>query len=238
MCNIYSIDHLQVCLTFCGFHQDKIIVFFNRIVSNHYPSPVQIGQQHMNAPLWPFLGPELQGKTSYRVHDLLLDFARTRLCARDTLTDVQRLFVKILRGQCVDGGWTITSSIYQKDYYFKYLPYHLHSSEQHDELLALFLDFHWLEQKLKQTNVPSIISDFRFLTTPLDEMKLLKSSLMFSADIIEKNPDSIGPQLLGNINTVSYLTLFCLTLLHFCLTLPCLTLPCLNCLALPYLTHG
>ncbi len=43
MCNMCSIDDLQVCLTFCGFHQDKIIVFFNRIISNHYPSPVQIG---------------------------------------------------------------------------------------------------------------------------------------------------------------------------------------------------
>ncbi len=160
----------------------------------------------MKAHLRPFLGPELQGKTSYRVHDLLLDFARTS--ARDTLTDVQRLFVKILRGQCVDGEWTINSSIYQKDYYFKYLPYHLHSSEQHDELLALFFDFHWLEQKLKQTDLPSIMSDFRFLTTPFDEIKLLKSSLMLSADIIEKNRNSIGPQLLGNKNIVFYLTLF------------------------------
>ncbi len=188
----------------------------------------------MNAHLRPFPGPELQRKTSYRVHDLLLDFARTRLCARGTLTDVQRLFVKILRGQCVkilrgqcvDDESTMTSSIYQKDYYFKYLPYHLHSSEQHDELLALFFDFHWLEQKLKQTlNILSIISDFRFLTTPLDEIKLLKSSLMFSAHIIEKNPDSIGPQLLGNKNTVflpyfilPYLAIF---LLH--LTSPHLT---------------
>ena len=181
----------------------------------------------MNAHLRPFPGPELQGKTSYRVHDLLLDFARTRLRERGTLTDVQRLFVKILRGQCVDGEWTITSSIYQKDYYFKYLPYHLHSSEQHDEQLALFFDFHWLEQKLKQTNLPSIISDFRFLTTPLDDVKLLKSSLMLSADI-EKNPDSIGPQLLGNKNTVFYLTLLYLTLLYFYLTSPHLTLPYLT----------
>ncbi len=158
----------------------------------------------MNTHLRPFPGPELQGKTSYCVHDLLLDFARRRLLARGTLTDVQRLFVKILRGQYVDGEWTITSSTCLKDYYFKYLPYHLHSSKQHDELLALFSDFHWLTQKLKQTN--------------LDEMKLLKSSLLLSADIIEENPDSIGPQLLGNKNTVFCLALFYLTLLYFYLT--------------------
>jgi hypothetical protein len=185
----------------------------------------------MNAHLRPFLGPELQGKTSYRVHDLLLDFARTRLRERGTLTDVQRLFVKILRGQCVDGEWTITSSIDQKDYYFKHLPYHLHSSEQHDELFALFFDFHWLEQKLKQTNIPSIISDFRFLTTPFDEIKLLKSSLMLSADIIEKNPNSIGPQLLGNKNTVFYCTLLYFTLPCYIFTSPHLTLLYLT---LPY----
>ena len=173
----------------------------------------------MNTHLRPFPGPELQGKTSYRVHGILLDFARWRLLERGTYTDVQRLFVKILRGQYVDGEWTITSTICQKDYYFKYLPYHLHSSKQHDELLALFFDFHWLEQKLKQTK--------------LDEMKLLKSSLLLSADIIEENPDSIGPQLLGNKNTVFYLTLFYLTVLYFYLTSPYLTLPYLT---LPYLT--
>jgi hypothetical protein len=51
---------------------------------------------------------------------------------------------------------------------------------------------------VKQTNLPSLISDFRFLDTPSREIKLLKSSLMLSADFIEKNPDCVGQQLLGN----------------------------------------
>ena len=169
----------------------------------------------MNAPRRNFSGPELQGKTSYRVHDLLLDFARKKLQASGTLTDVQRVFVKTLRGQCVNGEWTTTSSTSQKDYYFKYLPYHLHSSEQHSELLQLFLHFHWLEQKVKHTNVPSLISDFRFLEMPLQhEIELLKKSLMLSADAIEKNMSSIGPQLLGNKNNVPFLGLASLTFKH------------------------
>ncbi|CAB3988839.1 WD repeat, partial [Paramuricea clavata] len=144
--------------------------------------------------------PELQGKTSYRVHDLLLEFARQKLQASGTLADVQRVFVKILRGQCVNGEWTTTSSLSQRDYYFKYLPYHIFSSEQQSELIQLLFDFHWLEQKVKHTNFPSLISDFRFLDTPLQhEIKLLKKSLMLSADAIEKNPSSIGPQLLGRL---------------------------------------
>jgi hypothetical protein len=115
--------------------------------------------------------------------------------------------VKTLRGQCVNGEWTTTSSDF-KDYYFKYLPYHLHSSEQHSELVQLFFHFHWLEQKVKQVNVPSLISDFRFLKTPLqDEIKLLKKSLMLSADVIGKNPSLIGPQMLGNKNDVPCLGL-------------------------------
>ena len=169
----------------------------------------------MNAPRRPFSGPELQGKTNYRVHDLLLDFARKKLQASGTLTDVQRVFVKTLRGQCVNGEWTTTSSTSQKDYYFKYLPYHLHSSEQHSELVQLFFHFHWLEQKVKHTNFPTLMSDFRFLDTPLQhEIKLLKKSLMLSADTIEKNTSSIGPQLLGNKNNVPCLGLASLTFKH------------------------
>ncbi len=152
-------------------------------------------------------GPELQEKTSYRVHDLLLDFARAKLRATGILSSVQCLFVKTLRDQCVNGEWSVTSSTNLKDYYFKYLPYHLHSSEQYDELLQLFFDFHWLEQKVKQTDLPSLISDFRFLDTPSRDIRLLKSSLMLSADIIENNPNAIGPQLLGNKSNVLFLAL-------------------------------
>ena len=151
-----------------------------------------------------YLEPELQEKTSYRVHDLLLDFARKKLKATGTLTHVQRLFVETLRGQCVNGEWNTTSTNNQKDYYFKYLPYHIYSSEQQSELLQLFFDLRWLQQKVKHTNLPSVVSDFRFLLTPPEEMELLKSSLMLSASVIEKNPDSICPQLLGNTNNKFY----------------------------------
>ena len=147
-----------------------------------------------------YVEPELQEKTSYRIHDLLLDFARKKLKATGTLTDVQHLFVEVLRGQCVNGQWNTTATSNQKDYYFKYLPYHIYSSEQQSELLQLLIDLHWLQQKVKHTNIPSVVSDFRFLSTPPEEMELLKSSLMLSAYAIEKNPDSICAQLLGNTN--------------------------------------
>ncbi|XP_028408749.1 apoptotic protease-activating factor 1-like isoform X2 [Dendronephthya gigantea] len=140
-------------------------------------------------------GPALHGKNSYRVHDLLLDFARGKL--RDTITDVQCMFIEALNRKCVNGEWAKFQG--NKDYYYQYLPYHLHSSEQYGVLLNLFFDFHWLEQKVKETNLPSLISDFRFLGTDSYEIKLLKSSLMLSADVIEKAPDSIGPQLLGRL---------------------------------------
>jgi hypothetical protein len=145
-------------------------------------------------------GPELHGKKSYRVHDLLLDFAQTKLQDMGTLNDVQDKFVKALRGLCVDGEWNDNSTTCQKDYYFKYLPYHIYSSGRHGELLQLLFDLHWLKQKVKHINVFSVISDFRFVDTESKEIQLLKSSLMFSADVINENPDSICPQLLGNSN--------------------------------------
>jgi hypothetical protein len=98
----------------------------------------------------------------------------------------------------VNGEWTTTSSLSQKDYYFKFLPYHIFSSKQLGELTQLLFDFNWLEQKVKHTDLPSLISDFRFLDTPSREIKLLKKSLMLSAVVIKKNPNSTGPQLIGN----------------------------------------
>ncbi len=123
--------------------------------------------------------------------------------------------METLRGQCINGEWTATSSANQKDYYFKYLPYHLHSSRQSNELVQLFFDFSWCEQKVKQTNLPSLISDFRFLDTPSEDIKLLKSSLMLSGDAIEKNLGSIGPQLLGNKTYVPYFILRYLVYFNF-----------------------
>ena len=60
---------------------------------------------------------------------------------------------------------------------------------------------------MKQTNLPSIISDFRFLDTPSEDIKLLRSSLILSGDVVENNPDSIGPQFLGNKIYVPYFIL-------------------------------
>jgi hypothetical protein len=127
-----------------------------------------------------------------------LDFARAKLRSIGTLTDVQLLFLETLRGQCVNREWAKFKG--NKGYYFKYLPYHLYSFEPHGEIRQLFFDYHWLEQKVDQTNLPSLISDFRFLEPLSHEMKLLKSSLTLSADVIEnsKRPKSIGLQLLGN----------------------------------------
>ena len=143
----------------------------------------------------------MQGKNSYRVHDLLLDFARAKLNdpeEKRTLNGIQCMFLETLRDHCENGEWAKFQG--NKEYFFKYLPYHLYSSGQYSQLLQLFFNFHWLEQKVKYTNLPSLLSDFRFLTTTSHDIELLKSSLMLSADVIENNPDSISSQLLGKRN--------------------------------------
>ncbi|XP_046844013.1 uncharacterized WD repeat-containing protein alr2800-like isoform X2 [Xenia sp. Carnegie-2017] len=145
-------------------------------------------------------GPVMEEKTSYRVHDLVLDYAREKLRSEDpskkrSVEDVQRQFLHALREQCTNREWPRYNG--KRDYFFRYLPYHLHSSKQYEELQQLFFNFHWLQQKAKETNLPSLISDFRFLEHPSYEIKLLKSSLMLSADVIESSPNSLGTQLLG-----------------------------------------
>ncbi|XP_046863829.1 uncharacterized WD repeat-containing protein alr2800-like isoform X2 [Xenia sp. Carnegie-2017] len=145
-------------------------------------------------------GPVMEEKTSYRVHDLVLDYAREKLRSEDpskrkSVVDVQCKFLDALREQCTNREWPRFNG--KRDYFFRYLPYHLHSSKQYEELQQLFFNFHWLQQKAKETNLPSLISDFRFLEHPSYEIKLLKSSLMLSADVIESSPNSLGTQLLG-----------------------------------------
>ncbi|CAB4027560.1 WD repeat, partial [Paramuricea clavata] len=171
--------------------------------------------------------PELQGKNSYRVHDLLLDFARGKL--RDTIIEVQYTFLEALRSQCVNEEWAKFQG--NKEYHFRYLPYHLHSSEQYGELLKLFFDFHWLQQKVKETNLPSLISDFRFLGTASHEIKLLKSSLMLSADVIEKTPDSMG-RLLSSANEHPTVNALIKRVRESC-TKTCHILPLFSCLSEP-----
>ena len=135
------------------------------------------------------------------MHDLILDFARRKL--GEKLRLAQCLFVEALRGQCEDGDWGKFQG--NKDYYFKYLTYHLHFSEQLDKLSRLLFNFAWLHKKVNQLDLPSLISDFRFLDSPSKEVKLLKSSLLLSSGAIEKNANSIGPQLLGIIVLFFYI---------------------------------
>ena len=150
----------------------------------------------------------IHGKYSYRVHDLILDFARAKLRAKGMLIDVRRLFLETLREHCVDGEWSKFQG--NKEYFFGYLAFHLCSSEQYGQLLQLFFSFHWLEEKLRYTNLPSLLSDFRFLSRISHDIELLKSSLMLSADVIENHPHSIGLQLLGK--KMIYLYDICLVL--------------------------
>lgn len=143
-------------------------------------------------------GPPHKGMKSYRIHDLLLDFARGKLRRGGCpIRHVQSSFLDVLRGQCASGQW----SKFPKDseYFFTYLPYHLYSAEEFGELLHLFFDFEWLQRKVKVTSLASLISDFRFSGCASHELKLLKSSMMLSADVLDKKPDALGAQLLGRL---------------------------------------
>ena len=143
-------------------------------------------------------GPSHEGKKTYRVHDLLLDFTRgKRLQCGHGIRDIQAEFLKTLRRQCVGGDWPNFPE--DNVYLFTYLPYHLCSAEKHEDLLHLFFDFKWLQRKVEVTSLASLISDFRFLSDAAQEPKILKSSLMLSADVLDKKPDGMGAQLLGRL---------------------------------------
>ena len=147
--------------------------------------------------------PSEEGKMAYRVHDLLLDFTRGKLRQMGhRISDVQVNFLEMFRRQCENGDWSKFPE--DNEYYFTYLPYHLHSAEKLEDLLRLFFNFEWLQRKMNVTSLTSLISDFRFLDhcTSL-ELKLLKSSLMLSADVLFKRSVEMGAQLLGRLYSCS-----------------------------------
>ena len=147
--------------------------------------------------------PSEEGKMAYRVHDLLLDFTRGKLRQMGhRISDVQANFLEMFRRQCENGDWSRFHE--DNEYFFTYLPYHLHSAEKFEDLLRLFFNFEWLQRKVKVTSLASLISDFRFLDHCTSvELKLLKSSLMLSADVLDKRSVEMGAQLLGRLYSCS-----------------------------------
>src|SRR6218665_386233 len=82
------------------------------------------------------------------------------------------------------------------------LPYHLIRAERFDDLYReILFNFRWLHSKLTCLPLQSILEDFEdalgFQLNP--NVKLLSDPLRLSASVLRRNPDMLGPQIVGRL---------------------------------------
>ena len=128
---------------------------------------------------------------SVTMHDLQQDFVRKR--AGD-LAGRHRRLVEAWRNQCRD-GWARGPT---DDYFFRYLPLHLHQAGLDKELRELLLDPCWMTAKLGAIDVLAVISDYDRL--PGDEdLNLVHVALQLSAASLTRDTSQLAGQLKGRL---------------------------------------
>ncbi|KAI4502395.1 hypothetical protein M0802_002307 [Mischocyttarus mexicanus] len=92
----------------------------------------------------------------YGVHDLLLCHLRRRL-GIDKLTEMHKCFIEKYRKYC-DNDF---SKLPNDNYGYSYIGHHLELAKLYDEFPTLYLDFSFLEAKLKHTGLCDLLIDFK-----------------------------------------------------------------------------
>ncbi|MCK5718776.1 MAG: hypothetical protein KAH84_02370 [Thiomargarita sp.] len=98
------------------------------------------------------------------------------------------------RLQCGQHGWIGGPN---DGYFFENLCLHLHNADRSHELRALLLNFDWIQNKLKATNIYALLNDYEWLEG--EEVEAVKNALHFSALPLTINTDVLAEQLLNNL---------------------------------------
>ena len=119
------------------------------------------------------------GKNVLRLHDLLHDYISKK---------TENL--KLLHRRLIDNYWKKTSGCWSSGpndgYFFQHLAYHLMRAGKEDEFKNLYLNGQWIEAKLRNAGVSSLISELSLLSK--DEKKRLKISIeLVSLDLPSSN---------------------------------------------------
>ena len=84
-------------------------------------------------------------------------------------------------------------------YYFNNLAYHLQKAEQLNALEKLLLDFDWIEKKLSQTNIYSVLSDFSYNQPSSESVRTIHRTLTLCSHILAQYPHQLAAQILGRL---------------------------------------
>jgi WD40 repeat protein len=128
-----------------------------------------------------------------RIHDLLLDYLRSRLGA-DTLVDKHRMFLECYAQRCPN-HW---SEGPQDGYFFENLIWHLRHAGRDQEAVQLLANLRWMQAKLDACGVTALLTDYEWFASSHDA-RLLQEALRLSAYVLADDRAQLSGQLLGRL---------------------------------------
>ena len=104
------------------------------------------------------------------------------------------------RSSHIEASPSVIGSTFPVDlYYFRYYPYHLAAAGEHDTLRNLLLDYRWVSEKLKRTDLHSLYSDYR-LANGDPALSLVQKVLGLSGPTLTVDHRQLAGQLLGRLS--------------------------------------
>jgi WD40 repeat protein len=129
-----------------------------------------------------------------RIHDLLLDYLRSRL-GSDTLVEKHQLFLHSYAQRCPN-HWSEGPT---DGYFFENLIWHLRHAGRNDEAVRLLADLRWMQAKLDACGVTALLTDYEWFASSYDNAKMLQEALRLSAYVVSDDRTQLAGQLLGRL---------------------------------------
>jgi WD40 repeat protein len=111
------------------------------------------------------------------------------------LTDRHQRLLEGYASLCRD-GW---ASGPDDGYYFSHLTGHLSAAGRNDDLVALLLDFRWLDAKLKATSTRALRADFYHAPVDNRPVRLVGEAVSMAAPRLTTNPNQLADQVIGRL---------------------------------------
>lgn len=99
--------------------------------------------------------------------------------------------------------------ILRDSYAWRWYGYHLAAADRKHELRSLLLNMDYLYNKVEYSDVHSLLAEFQYCddqdaaSGDDDSLSLVKSAILLSAHVLDRNKDQLGSQLLGRLtNTI------------------------------------
>ncbi|CAH1268879.1 APAF1 [Branchiostoma lanceolatum] len=136
------------------------------------------------------------GKPStYRLHEIVRDFARSKL--GDEEPSVHRHLIESYRaklGSGLEDSWS-------DGYCFQHISCHFRRAGMTDRLMKILVSYSWLKAKLKTTDFFALLSEFQDLDLDLPESVVqVREAFSLSGRVLCSDKSQLGAQLLGRLS--------------------------------------